>query len=66
MSAGRPGTSCLPLGCLLLVVDHRSEIDKLEPSPFKTAFVEHARLSSLLAKYYGDAYLGAINPDTGR
>lgn len=65
MSAGRPGTSCLPSAacCLLL---NRSEIDKLEPSPFKAAFVEHTRLSSLLAKYYSDTYLGAINPDTGR
>lgn len=65
MSAGRPGASCPPSAacCLLLF---RSEIDKLEPSPFKAAFVEHARLSSLLAKFYGDGYLGAINPDTGR
>jgi hypothetical protein len=51
---------------LVVVTCDRSEIDKLEPSPFKTAFVEHARLSSLLAKYYGDTYLGAINTHTGR
>jgi hypothetical protein len=44
----------------------RSEIEKLEPSPFKTAFIERSRLSSLLSKYYGNSYIGAINPDSGR
>jgi len=49
--------------CGLLV---RSEIDKLEDSPFKAAFIEWSRLSSLLSKYYSGTYLGAVNPDTGR
>lgn len=44
----------------------RSEIEKLEPGPFKTAFIERSRLSSLLSKYYGNSYIGAINPDSGR
>lgn len=44
----------------------RSEMEKLEPSPFKAAFVERSRLSSLLSKYYGNSYIGAISPHTGR
>lgn len=44
----------------------RSEIEKLEPSPFKDVFVEWSRLDSLLSKYYGDTYMGAINQHTGR
>lgn len=44
----------------------RSEIEKLEASPFKAAFIEWSRLSSLLSKYYSGTYLAAINSDTGR
>lgn len=44
----------------------RSEIEKLEDSPFKAAFTEWSRLSTLLSKYYSETFLNAINPDTGR
>jgi hypothetical protein len=44
----------------------RSEIAKLEPSPFKDVFVEWSKLSSLLSKYYGETYIGAVNAGTGR
>lgn len=47
---------------------HRSEIEKLPDSPFKSAFTEWSKLSSLLSRYYNtdSSYISAINPDTGR
>jgi hypothetical protein len=48
------------------VLPCRSEVEKLEDSPFKAAFTEWSKLNSLLTKFYGDTYLGAISTHTGR
>lgn len=44
----------------------QEEIFKLEPHPFITTYQDWNSLNTLLTKFYSDAYMNAINLDSGR